>query len=233
MSEESLKEKTKLIFRFLKINLFRGILPLVSGLVFYYTGHFLIDIFWLKLVMMLGGAYLIIHGALFLGLSFVMRKDINILRRISTLEKLKHEAMNGNLEIFRSLDEDEIIDRKRGRISSEKLVKLITAMSNRFGGVIVFGIDDNKELFLIDNLERDVISNQVENICSNSIVPRIKPEPISVPNGEDLAILTIFIPRARTKPIQVKKDKSYFLRVGRSNRRMTQQDIKQFRKMRY
>ena len=233
MIYRNLRDNIIITFRFLRINSIKAILPFVSGCIMYYVGYYWIWIFWLKLLLMLFGVYLIIHGAVFLGLSFALRRDIDTLKRISKLETLKKYAMEGDIEIFKQLDEDELIDRKRERIQSGKLIKLLAAMANRFGGVIVFGIDDNKELFLLNSNERDSISNQIENICDDRIVPSIKPEPISISQKDDLGILTVFIPRTKTKPVRTKNDNICYHRVGRSNRRMLEEEIRKFRKLRF
>jgi len=233
MSTESFKDRIIIIFQFIRINLFKAVLPLLSGILIYYLAYYLVWLLWLKTILMVGGAFLIIQGAIFLGLSFVMRKDINFLRRIRVLEGLKKEALNGNLEVFLKVDEEEIIDRKREKIQADKLVKLIVAMSNRYGGVIIIGVDDQKNPFYLDGIQRDTLSNQFENICADNVIPSIKVEPIPIVKENDLGILTVFIPKARLRPVQVKKDGIHYQRIGRSNRIMTEEEVRKYRKLRY
>ena len=49
---------------------------------------------------MFGGAALIIQGTLFICLSIALRKDLDYLKRISLIEKFKHEAVFENAEII-------------------------------------------------------------------------------------------------------------------------------------
>ncbi|MCG3257670.1 MAG: ATP-binding protein [Candidatus Heimdallarchaeota archaeon] len=234
MISKSAKDNTIIFLQFLKINFFKAVLPLLTGILIYYLAYYFIWLLWLKTVLMVGGVFFIIQGAVFLGLSYAMRKDLNTLKRFRFLEGLKKEALDGKLENFLTKDEEEIIDRKRQMITDpKKLAKLITAMSNRFGGVIIFGVDDFKKPSFIDGEEREKIEKQIGNICTTSISPKVIPEPISIIKENDLGILTVFIPRAKKEPIQVINDGIYYHRIGSSNRIMEEDEVKKYRKIKY
>lgn len=106
--------------------------------------------------------------------------------------------------------------REEGRAQSV-LAEVFVSMANTEGGVIVFGVNDNREIIGIDESKRDVLEQFVVNLCLNNCSPGIEPllDWLYLPNAEGRPVLCLkaTIPKARFY-VHSTSDGRYLKRVG-------------------
>jgi|GEM_PF-516164 len=116
--------------------------------------------------------------------------------------------------------EDSFVEFKSGAIEASKLKQALVAFSNHSGGLLIFGVDDGKNIVGVEN------EKQIEQLilsCRDQIKP---PLSMSVSN-HTLAgkrIVCISIPVGAYKPYCT-NDGRYFIRHGASNRIMSQEEL--------
>lgn len=106
------------------------------------------------------------------------------------------------------------IEFKSARLRAETLAREIVAFANASGGVILLGVEDNKDL---SGLDRE---KNYEEWCMNIARHNVNP-PIQITYSEtiiDQKIIGILeIPKGKDKPYQT-SDAKFFIRVGSTNR---------------
>ena len=114
------------------------------------------------------------------------------------------------------LGEDATIEFKREMPHRNSLADEIAAFANDQGGMILIGIDDNREIVGIELQKLDNIEKTVVEICNDSIEPTVPifTEKIRI---DDKNILKIVVPRSL---FVHKTPKGYFTRQGSSKREM-------------
>ena len=114
------------------------------------------------------------------------------------------------------LGEDATIEFKRELPHRDSLADEIAAFANARGGMILIGIDDNREIVGIDQQELDRAEKTVVEICADSIDPLVPifTEKLQI---DDKNLLKIEVPRS----LFVHQSPSgYFIRHGSSKRKM-------------
>ena len=114
------------------------------------------------------------------------------------------------------LGEDSTIEFKREMPQRNSLADEIAAFANTQGGVILIGIDDNREIIGIEPQNLDNVEKTIVEICEDSIEP---PVPIFTEKLriDDKNILKIEVPRSL---FVHKTPNGYFARQGSSKREM-------------
>ena len=114
------------------------------------------------------------------------------------------------------LGEDSIIEFKREMPHKNSLADEIAAFANTQGGMILIGIDDNREIVGIELQELDRAEKTVVEICNDSIEPTVPifTEKLRI---DDKNILKIEVPRSL---FVHKTSNGYFTRQGSSKREM-------------
>ena len=120
-----------------------------------------------------------------------------------------------------SLGEDTTIEFKRTLPHRNSLADEIAAFANARGGVILIGVDDNREIVGIDQQELDRSEKTVVEICQDSIDPVlfIFTEKLRI-DGKNL--LRIEVPRSL---FVHKTSNGYFIRQGSSKREMPTEQL--------
>lgn len=114
-------------------------------------------------------------------------------------------------------------------ILTKKAENIIVAMTNTLGGIIAYGVKDNKSPFPLSSKERDDIQNQITNICRNNVDPPISPEFKSIILENDLGYIIVYIPQ-RNKILHSTSDGRTLKRIGSNNVIMKQSEMSEFYK---
>lgn len=146
---------------------------------------------------------------------------------ISPINKMWKNISQNELDSFFSVDECEYFDRKQKMKSSKETEDLLVAMSNTMGGVIAYGITDDKTPSPLNNKQRDGIQNQITNICRNNIDPPMSPKFDSKVKEHDIGYIFVYVPKA-INVLHSTKNGQTLKRVGSNNVIMKQSEIKRF-----
>ena len=119
------------------------------------------------------------------------------------------------------LGEDSMIEFKREMPHRDSLADEIAAFANAEGGMILIGIDDNKEIIGIELQKLDGVEKTVVEICNDSIEPTVLifTEKLRM---DEKNILKIEIPKSH---FPHKTPNGYFIRQGSSKREMTTEQL--------
>jgi ATP-dependent DNA helicase RecG len=97
------------------------------------------------------------------------------------------------------------------------LAEVFVSMANTEGGIIVFGVNDNREIVGIDESKRNILEQFVVNLCLNNCSPGIEPalDWLYLPNSQDEQVLClkVTIPKAKFY-VHSTSDGRYLKRVG-------------------
>jgi len=126
-----------------------------------------------------------------------------------------------------SIDECEYFERKSEMISAKKTEELLVAMTNTYGGIIVYGITDEKESSSLSSIQRDNIQNQITNISRNNIKPKISPDFKVIIQTDATGYTFIYVPKDN-KLLHTTNNDRYYKRVGSNNVLMTPNEIRDF-----
>ncbi len=120
-----------------------------------------------------------------------------------------------------SLGEDATIEFKREMPRRSNLADEIAAFANARGGVILIGVDDNREIVGLDRQALDKAEKTVVEICQDSIDPilLIFTEKLRI---DDKNLLKIEVPRSL---FVHKTANGYFIRQGSSKREMPTEQL--------
>lgn len=97
------------------------------------------------------------------------------------------------------------------------LAEVFVSMANTEGGVILFGVNDNREIVGIDAARRSILEQFVVNLCLNNCDPGIDPilDWLHLPDwqGETVLCLKVTIPKARFY-VHSTSDGRFLKRIG-------------------
>ncbi len=120
--------------------------------------------------------------------------------------------------------EGETLEFKREMPVSSDLAKLVTAFYNTRGGVIVFGVEDETRRPVgVTNPQgiEEGVNNILRARCSLDVIPTI--EFVSY-QGKEFVVVTC--PQGRHKPYLVSGETRPYIRVGSSNRRAQDEEVR-------
>ena len=119
------------------------------------------------------------------------------------------------------LGEDSTIEFKREMPHRNSLADEIAAFANTQGGMILIGIDDNREIVGIELQKLDSVEKTVVEICNDSIEPTVPifTEKLRI---DDKNLLKIEVPRSL---FVHKTSNGYFTRQGSSKREMSTEQL--------
>jgi ATP-dependent DNA helicase RecG len=119
--------------------------------------------------------------------------------------------------------EDTYLEFKIRLINIEKITAEISALANAGGGVIVFGVNDQRRLEGLDDPEQ--VEEQLIDICRNRIKPPLLPriDKVSFDNAVRIVVLQV---DDRRGP-HATSDNRYYLRVGSTKREADGNEIAQ------
>jgi len=151
--------------------------------------------------------------------------EIIILRpvksKIKRVKEMWEEIEKGNLNEILSWDESEYFDRKMkynfDKDNRKKLEKHIVALANTYGGILAFGIDDDKKLVPLSRSERDKIENRIGDITRHTQGNIIyHHHPIKTNEEKDEGIICFYFPKYTKNPHRTSYGR-YFWRNGRNS----------------
>ena len=117
--------------------------------------------------------------------------------------------------------ESETVEFKPSLSQTDKILECVSAFSNTNGGILVIGVRDTGEVIGVDIGKRTLES--LANTIKQNTDPVIYPS-ISVENVEGKNVIVIEVEESKSKPVFA-FDKVY-KRVGRSNQRVTSDEIR-------
>ena len=111
----------------------------------------------------------------------------------------------------------------------KKCYDTISAFANKYGGLIIFGINENNNFIEQDVYGVSDLQKKITALCTNSMEPKLRPEilPITYNNKKLLAVKIDEIPQNQ-KPCYYKSagmNKGSYIRIGDSDEPMTDYEI--------
>lgn len=111
----------------------------------------------------------------------------------------------------------------------KKCYDTISAFSNKNGGIIIFGLNENNGFIEQDVYDINDLQKQITSLCSDSMEPKIRPEflPITYNGKKILAVKINEIPQNQ-KPCYYKNagmSKGSYIRIGDADELMTEYEI--------
>ena len=111
----------------------------------------------------------------------------------------------------------------------QKCYDTISAFANKYGGLIIFGINENNNFIEQDVYDVSDLQKKITALCTNSMEPKLRPEflPITYNNKKLLAVKIDEIPQNQ-KPCYYKSagmNKGSYIRIGDSDEPMTDYEI--------
>ncbi len=111
--------------------------------------------------------------------------------------------------------EDSITQFRRGPIGCDKLAAEFVAMSNSFGGIIVFGVDGGRVIGL-DDASREVLDKEISSVANSNVRPFVYPQTeYHIICGK--LVLCVTIAEGASKPYS-DKDGRYWIKSGPDRR---------------
>src|SRR5262249_36115675 len=112
----------------------------------------------------------------------------------------------------------------------KRLFVSLSAFANRTGGgVLLFGLDEEHDFAVVGVGEVHRLHDDIANLASNDMEPALRPEfTVEEIEGETIVAVEIEEVPANQKPCYYKPSalqKGAFIRVGNSNRQMTDYEI--------
>ena len=111
----------------------------------------------------------------------------------------------------------------------KKCYDTISAFANKYGGIIIFGINEHNNFIEQDVYDVNDLQKQITALCTNSMEPIIRPEFLCVTyNNKKLLAVKINETPQNEKPCYYKSagmHKGSYIRIGDSDERMTEYEI--------
>ena len=111
----------------------------------------------------------------------------------------------------------------------QKCYDTISAFANKYGGIIIFGINEHNNFKEQDVYDVNDLQKQITALCTTSLEPKIRPEFLAVTynNKKLLAVKINELPQKK-KPCYYKNvgiNKGSYIRIGDSDEHMTDYEI--------
>ena len=111
----------------------------------------------------------------------------------------------------------------------KKCYDTISAFANKYGGIIIFGINENNNFIEQNVYDVNDLQKQITALCTDSMEPKIRPEflPIIYKDKKLLAVKIDEIPQTQ-KPCYYKGagiNRGSYIRIGDSDEHMTEYEI--------
>jgi ATP-dependent DNA helicase RecG len=124
---------------------------------------------------------------------------------------------------FLENNEKENVEFKASLSEKNKILKTISAFSNKRGGAILVGINDNRDVVGVD-IGRNTLENLANNI-RREMDPQVYPY-IDYSDINGKTVLIIEVSESVAKPVFY-RNRAY-IRVGRTNQRLSSTEIRNF-----
>ena len=123
--------------------------------------------------------------------------------------------------------ESKTLEFKETLPQNSSIAKTIVAFSNRSGGKLVIGVDDDKNIIGIDDKSIFELKDKIASIIYDTCYPNILPEIYTI-TTKDKLLLVIEVFRGNLIPYYLKKEgknEGVFLRIGATNREASLENI--------
>ena len=111
----------------------------------------------------------------------------------------------------------------------QKCYDTISAFANKYGGIIIFGINEHNNFIEQDVYDVNDLQKQITSLCTTSLEPKIRPEFLALTyNKKKLLAVKINELPQKKKPCYYKKagiNKGSYIRIGDSDEHMTDYEI--------
>ena len=111
----------------------------------------------------------------------------------------------------------------------KKCYDTISAFANKYGGIIIFGINENNNFIEQDVYDVNDLQKQITALCTNSIEPKIRPDFLPIKyKGKQLLAVKIDEILQKHKPCYYREaglNKGSYIRIGDSDEPMTDYEI--------
>ena len=111
----------------------------------------------------------------------------------------------------------------------QKCYDTISAFANKYGGIIIFGINEHNNFIEQDVYNVNDLQKKITSLCTNSLEPKIRPEFLAIAyNGKKLLAVKINEIPQKKKPCYYKNvgiKKGSYIRIGDSDEPMTDYEI--------
>lgn len=111
----------------------------------------------------------------------------------------------------------------------KKCYDTISAFANKYGGIIIFGINENNNFIEQDVYDVNDLQKQITSLCTNSMQPKLRPEFLAITyNSKKLLAVKISEIPQNQKPCYYKSagiNKGSYIRIGDSDEPMTDYEI--------
>ena len=111
----------------------------------------------------------------------------------------------------------------------QKCYDTISAFANKYGGLIIFGINEHNNFIEQDVYDVSDLQKQITSLCTTSLEPKIRPEFLAITyNNKNLLAVKINELPQKNKPCYYKNvgiNKGSYIRIGDSDEHMTDYEI--------
>ena len=111
----------------------------------------------------------------------------------------------------------------------QKCYDTISAFANKYGGLIIFGINEHNNFIEQDVYDVSDLQKQITSLCTTSLEPKIRPEFLAITyNNKNLLAVKINELPQKKKPCYYKNvgiNKGSYIRIGDSDEHMTDYEI--------
>src|SRR6185295_11582749 len=117
--------------------------------------------------------------------------------------------------------------REEGRAQSV-IAEVFVSMVNTEGGVVVFGVNDRREVVGVDEGKRGILEQFVVNVCLHNCEPRIEPalDWLYLPNAEGASVLCLAVTFSESKfYVHSTSDGRYLKRIGSHRTRIPAEQL--------
>ena len=111
---------------------------------------------------------------------------------------------------------------KREGIRTDDLAAELVAFANTDGGLLIFGVDDNREIVAVT--EPDRLAQQIDQVAYGNCQPplTVLSETVRTPDGK--VLLVVRVPKGDLRPYRTRKG-DYFIRTSSGKRRASRQEL--------
>ena len=126
--------------------------------------------------------------------------------------------------------ETDKLEAKRAEVDFPKrCYDTISAFANKYGGIIIFGINEDNKFIEQDVYDVSDLQKQITALCTNSMEPKLRPDVLPIAyNGKKLLAVKIDEIPQNKKPCYYKThgiQKGSYIRIGDSDEPMTDYEI--------
>ncbi|MDZ7292936.1 MAG: putative DNA binding domain-containing protein [candidate division KSB1 bacterium] len=113
---------------------------------------------------------------------------------------------------------------KQWPVHPDDMAAAIVALANTDGGQIFIGVDNNGQIIGIDQTERDRISQSIDNLARNNLVPPVTIIQETVQDEQDRLVLVVHVPKGEQRPYRTNRG-VYFVRTTSGRQQASREEL--------